>query len=228
MADDAVSAPAPEDLLELMRARLGELGVPAPVSSGRRDPYAVLVSTVVSLRTRDAVTRKVSAGLLAGAPTVEKLAEMDTAELQELLRPAGFFRQKARQLKSAARVITESHRGEVPSTRKGLLSLPGVGPKTAGYVLGIAFGKPAVCVDVHVHRIANRMGLVRTESPEETEEELMELFPRRLWIGINHVFVRYGQNVCLPRRPDCGSCPAAGWCPSSKEPNDLHNEGKED
>jgi endonuclease-3 len=217
----AGTVPAPKRLLEQMRDRLGELGVPAPVSTGRRDPYAVLVSTVVSLRTRDAVTRKVSARLLKRAATVEELAEMDAGELEEILRPAGFYRQKARQLRSAANAILEAHGGEVPSTRKGLLSLPGVGPKTAGYVLGMAFGTPAVCVDVHVHRIANRMGLVETKAPEETEQELMKLFPRRLWIGINHVFVRYGQNVCRPRRPDCGSCPFAGWCPASTESTDV-------
>jgi len=208
--------PAPADLLEAMRERLGELGVPAPVSSGRRDPYAVLVSTVVSLRTRDAVTRKVSRRLLSRAPDPRALASMDEAGLEEVLRPAGFFRQKAAQLRSTARILLFEHDGRVPSTREGLLSLPGVGPKTAGYVLGMAFGKPAVCVDVHVHRISNRMGLVSTATPEETERELERVFPRRLWIGINHVFVRYGQNVCRPRIPDCGSCPFAGWCPSSK------------
>ncbi len=208
--------PAPERLLASMRRRLGKLGVPAPVSTGRRDPYAVLVSTVVSLRTRDAVTRKVSRRLLERAPDAKTLASMDRDSLEEVLRPAGFFRQKARQLREAARMLVTEHGGNVPSTREGLLSLPGVGPKTAGYVLGMAFGKPAVCVDVHVHRISNRMGLVSTRTPEETETELQRLFPKSLWTGINHVFVRFGQNVCRPRRPDCGSCPFAGWCPSSE------------
>lgn len=212
---ETAAPPAPGKLLEAMRRRLGELGVPAPVSTGRRDPYAVLVSTVVSLRTRDAVTRKVARRLLERAPDPEALARIDPRELEEVLRPAGFFRQKARQLRSTAKTIVERFDGRVPSSREGLLSLPGVGPKTAGYVLGIAFGKPAVCVDVHVHRITNRMGLVSTRTPEETERELERIFPPSLWIGVNHVFVRYGQNVCRPRRPDCGSCPFAGWCPTA-------------
>ena len=203
-------------ILADMRETLGELGVPAPVSSGRRDPFAVLVATVVSLRTRDAVTRQVSRRLLQRAPDPAELARMETGELEELLRPAGFFRQKARQLKKTAERLLEDHDGRVPDTRPQLTALPGVGPKTASYVLGIAFRKPAICVDVHVHRIAGRMGLVDAGDPEETRRGLEALFPRDHWIGINHVFVRYGQRICRPRKPSCGACPFTGWCPSAE------------
>ena len=202
---------APAETLRLMTEHLGELGVPAPLSGGD-SPFDVLVGTVVSLRTRDAVTQKVTKRLLQRAPTPRELAGVPIGELEELLRPAGFYRVKARQLRETARLLCERHDGIVPGSRAELTSLPGVGGKTAAFVLGMAYGIPAVCVDVHVHRVSNRIGLLATRTPEQTETGLMRLFPREEWTGLNHVFVRFGQRVCLPSRPRCTVCPLKGEC----------------
>jgi endonuclease-3 len=196
-----------------MSEHLGELGRPSPLKEGK-SPFPVLVSTLVSLRTRDAVTEKVSSRLLDRAPDPESVLALPEGELENLLMPAGFFRQKARQLRGICAAVLERYGGEVPDSVEELLTLPGVGRKTACYVAGMAFGKPAVCVDVHVHRISNRTGLVTTRTPEETERALMQLYPRDLWNRINHLFVRFGQRVCRPVAPSCGRCPFSGWCPS--------------
>lgn len=203
-------------VLSAMREWVGEHGTPAPMETSR-DAFHVLVSTIVSLRTRDTVTRKVSAQLLSRAPTPGAMASIDIHSLEELLRPAGFFRQKAGQLRDLSRILLRDFDGEVPDSMEELLSLPGVGRKTANFVLGMVFGRPAVCVDVHVHRISNRLGLVNTASPEDTETALQELFPRSEWTGINHTMVRFGQRVCRPVRPACGLCPLADECPSRKK-----------
>lgn len=200
--------------LRVMRECLGELGAPAPLETSM-DAFHVLVSTIVSLRTRDATTRKVSGQVLSRTPTPEAMAAIDRRSLEELLRPAGFFRQKAGQLKELSRILLRDFEGEVPDSMEELLSLPGVGRKTANFVLGMVFGIPAVCVDVHVHRISNRLGLVNTGSPEETETALRELFPRKEWTGINHTMVRFGQRVCRPVKPACGLCPLADKCPGA-------------
>lgn len=203
-------------VLRRMREWLGELGAPAPLETSS-DPFHVLVSTIVSLRTRDATTRKVSGQVLYRAPTPEAMAAIDRRSLEELLRPAGFFRQKAGQLRELSNILLQDFDGEVPDSMEELLSLPGVGRKTANFVLGMVFGRPAICVDVHVHRISNRLGLVNTSSPEGTETALQELFPRREWTGINHTMVRFGQRVCKPVKPACGLCPLADECPVGKK-----------
>ena len=202
---------APAETVRLMKEHLGDLGVPAPLAGGK-NPFNVLVGTVVSLRTRDAVTHTVTKRLLQRASTPRELAAVPLALLEELLRPAGFFRVKARQLKETARLLCELHGGSVPRSRDELTALPGVGGKTAAFVMGMAFGIPAVCVDVHVHRVSNRIGLLATRTPGQTETELMRMFPREEWTGLNHVFVRFGQRVCLPSRPGCKECPLKGEC----------------
>ncbi len=201
----------PAETVRLMTEHLGDMGVPAPLSGGV-SPFNVLVGTVVSLRTRDAVTLEVTKRLLQRAPTPCELAGAPLCELEELLRPAGFFRVKARQLKETARLLCERHGGVVPRNRDELTALPGVGGKTAAFVMGMAFGIPAVCVDVHVHRVSNRTGLLATRTPEQTEAGLMRIFPREEWTGLNHVFVCFGQRVCLPVRPRCTACPLKGEC----------------
>jgi len=176
------------------------------------DPFSVLVGTVISLRTRDAVTATVTERVLKKAPDPKTMISVNTEDLAELLRPAGFFNRKARQLKLISEIILNKHDGRVPHRREQLEMLPGVGGKTAAFVLSMGYGIPAICVDVHVHRISNRLGLVETGTPEETEKELMRLMPVDLWIPLNHVFVRFGQQICLPRRPACTVCPLNDWC----------------
>lgn len=201
------------DLLRRMRESAGELGVPAPMESSR-NAFHVLVSTIISLRTRDATTRTVSGRVLERAPDPRTMMGLRRGELEELLRPAGFFRQKASQLKRISEILMSEYGGEVPDSMEELLSLPGVGRKTANFVLGMVYDVPSICVDVHVHRISNRLGLVSTGTPEETEYSLMELFPRELWTGINHTMVRFGQRVCRPVSPLCDECSLADECPA--------------
>lgn len=201
----------PRKLLETMSQSIGEPGLPSPLVAGA-DPFFVLVGTIISLRTRDAVTEVVTRRVIAAVPSLEKLAAISAEDLAELLHPAGFFNRKAVQLKKIAEILLRDYNGEIPADRKALESLPGVGSKTAAYVLSMAFRIPAICVDVHVHRIANRMGIIETATPDGSEKALMEYFPEELWIPLNHIFVRFGQRICLPRNPKCSGCIFKGWC----------------
>jgi len=168
---------------------------------------------VISLRTKDAVTAEASARLFAAAATPTAVAAIPEKRIATLIFPAGFYNTKARQIREIARRVAEEHGGAVPREREALLELPGVGRKTANLVLGLGFGIPAICVDTHVHRISNRLGLVATKTPEQTEVALETVLPRRLWIDINDLLVTFGQQVCHPTSPKCSSCPLALRCP---------------
>ena len=183
------------------------------IADARRDPFRVLVSTIISLRTRDEVTFAASDRLLNTAPTVYDLKRLSETRVQELIYPAGFYRNKASNLKRIADTIVNDHDGSVPNTREGLTALPGVGRKTANLVLGLGFSIPAICVDIHVHRIPNRLGWIKTKTPEASEHALMETLPQRFWIPINELLVGFGQRVCTPQSPWCSRCPFGGTCP---------------
>ncbi len=177
------------------------------------DPFSILVATILSLRTRDAVTEKAAQRLAPLAPTPEALRDLPLAVLEEAIRPVGFYRTKARALKALAGALLERHGGKVPDDLEALLALPGVGRKTANLVLTEGFRKPGICVDTHVHRICNWWGVVETRTPEETEAELRNILPRRWWIPVNGLLVSFGQQVCRPVAPRCGSCPLSEACP---------------
>ena len=179
----------------------------------RRDPFRLLVACVISLRTKDEVTAQASARLFAVAAAPEALARLPQSRIAKLIFPAGFYNTKAKQIREISRRIARDHGDRVPADREALLALPGVGRKTANLVLGLGFGIPAICVDTHVHRISNRLGLVRTKNPEETEHALEKVLPRRLWIEINDLLVTFGPNVCQPVSPWCSTCPLAARCP---------------
>lgn len=179
----------------------------------RRDPFRLLVACVISLRTKDEVTAQASARLFAVAATPETLARLQETRIAKLIFPAGFYNTKAKQIREISRRIARDHGDRVPADREALLALPGVGRKTANLVLGLGFGIPVICVDTHVHRISNRLALVRTKNPEETEHALEKVLPRRLWIEINDLLVTFGQNVCQPVSPWCSTCPLAARCP---------------
>ena len=186
------------------------------VGTFAQGPYAlfqILVSTVLSLRTKDDVTEKASLRLFKLARTPEELLKLDVHRIERTIFPVGFYRTKAGQLIRICRLLIERHRGEVPRTMEELLALPGVGRKTANLVLTVGHGLPGICVDTHVHRISNRWGLVRTKTPEETEERLRKVLPRKYWIGFNDLLVSYGQNLCQPVSPHCSRCPIAKHCP---------------
>ena len=182
------------------------------LAARRRDPFDVLVSTIISLRTKDEVTGPASRRLLARAPTIPELAALPEAEIASLIYPAGFYNTKARQLRAVAAILQRDHGGTVPDSMAALLRLPGVGRKTANLVLGLSFGIPAICVDTHVHRICNRLGWVDTREPDATELALAGAMPRRYWIPINAVMVTFGQQVCTPQSPRCSVCPVYGLC----------------
>ncbi len=194
---------------------LAEAPVPSvsQVARRRHDPFHVLVSTMISLRTKDAVTTRSAEKLLDAAPDPESLARLPEGRLARLIYPAGFYRVKAKNLRAVARIILESYGGTVPRTMEELLALPGVGRKTANLVLTLGYGLPGICVDTHVHRISTRLGWVSTTSPEKTEEALRERLPRRHWIGINEILVRFGQTVCTPLSPWCSQCVIRRRCP---------------
>jgi len=177
----------------------------------RNDPFIVLISTILSQRTRDEQTKTATDQLFEVYGTPEKIANAPIDEIERLIRPSGFYKNKAKVVKEVATIIKENN-GIVPSNINELLELPGVGRKTANCVLVYGFNIPAVPVDTHVHRITNRIGLVDTNTPEETELRLRELVPREYWIVLNEILVRYGQTVCKPLGPECGDCPIKEMC----------------
>jgi endonuclease-3 len=182
------------------------------VERATRSPFHVLVACVISLRTRDEVTAQAAARLFTAADTAPALAAMEVGDIARAIYPAGFYNTKARQLQRIAEHIVSRHGGCVPADEDSLLALPGVGRKTANLVLGIGHGVPAICVDTHVHRIPNRLGLIRTRTPVESERALMAALPRNMWIPANDLLVTFGQNRCHPVSPRCSGCPLDDLC----------------
>jgi endonuclease-3 len=180
---------------------------------GRADPFQTLVATVLSQRTREEKTAEAAAALFARYPDAPSLAAAKASDVERLIRPAGFYRQKAPTIIEISRRLLKDHGGEVPRGLEELLALPGVGRKTANCVLVFAFGIPAIPVDTHVHRISNRLGWVRTRAPEQTEEALIRFLPKRYWMDINELFVLFGREICRPIGPRCSECPLFK-CPS--------------
>lgn len=179
-----------------------------------QDPFQVLIGTILSQRTRDENTDRASAKLFAVYPDAPRLAAAPQAKVEKLIHETGFYRTKARGIRACAKEILGRFGGVVPHDMESLLTLPHVGPKTANCVLVFGYGIPGVPVDTHVHRIANRFGVVRTRSPEETEARLREVLPERYWIPINPLLVQHGQNLCRPNGPLCPSCPIRTLCPT--------------
>jgi endonuclease-3 len=176
------------------------------------DPFRILIGTILSARSRDENTTKVVNKLFERFKTPQDLAAADVEELKKMIHNIGFYNVKAERIKEVSQVLVSRFAGQVPSDIDSLLELPGVGRKTANCVLVYAFDKPAIPVDVHVHRISNRLGLVNTKTPEQTEIELSKFVDKRLWTKVNDTFVMYGQNICLPVRPNCGACDLKRIC----------------
>lgn len=182
------------------------------VEKERRSPFHLLVACIISLRTKDEVTGEASARLFRLADTPADLGKLRKEEIEAAIYPAGFYRNKAGQLKTIGGILEEKYGGEVPADLESLLALPGVGRKTANLVLGLGFGIPAICVDTHVHRIPNRLGMVSTSTPDQSERALEKLLPKNCWIDINDLLVTFGQNCCKPISPLCSSCPLDDLC----------------
>jgi len=175
-------------------------------------PFRVLIRTILSQRTRDENTDHASALLFSKFRTPEEIAQADIEDIEKLIVSAGFYHVKAARIKEVSQILLDEFEGKVPNTIEELLTLPGVGRKTANCVLVYGFKKPAICVDVHVHRISNRMGLVETRTPEQTEYELKKLVPRKYWLEINELMVQFGQTICRPVNPLHNICPVSDWC----------------
>ncbi len=176
------------------------------------DPFQILVSTLLSLRTKDEVTAKAAQKLFARARTPEQIVALGKNKIQKLIYPVGFYPTKAGRLVEISEIIIEKYNGKVPGDLDALLELPGVGRKTANLVLVEGFQKPAICVDTHVHRISNRIGYVRTKTPDKTEFALRKKLPLKHWIKYNELLVAFGQVICRPVSPFCSRCPAARMC----------------
>ena len=182
------------------------------VYAEKGDPFIVLVSCILSLRTRDKVTHEASERLFALADTPRALAALPIAKIQKAIYPVCFYRVKARSLKALARDLLSRFDSRVPDGMEELLSLRGVGRKTANLTLTLGHRKPGICVDIHVHRISNRLGYVRTKTPEQTETALRAKLPREYWMIYNDLLVPYGQNICAPVSPRCSVCALSRHC----------------
>ena len=176
-------------------------------------PFEILVSTLLSLRTRDEVTAAAAKRLFNAARTPQEMLNLGEKELQSLIYPVGFYPTKSKRLLEISRILVGRHQGKVPDQLEALLKLPGVGRKTANLVLSEGFRKEAICVDTHVHRISNRIGYVKTRRPEETEFALRGKLPKKHWPIYNELLVAFGQVICRPVSPLCSRCPVAGMCP---------------
>ena len=176
------------------------------------DPYKVLIRTILSQRTRDENTDQATENLFNKYKDIYEVVDAPIDDIKELIKPAGFYNVKAARIQEVSQILIDEYGGEVPDTLEELVKLPGVGRKTANCVLVFAFDLPAIPVDTHVHRISNRLGLVDTKEPEETEVELSKIAPKELWVKLNDLMVQFGQNICKPIGPQCEICPCTEIC----------------
>jgi endonuclease-3 len=202
----------PETVLNSIRNHIHGLNPPVEAfeSSIRTGPFRILISVLLSSRTKDPVTLKASRALFAAADTPEEMLKLGSEKISKMIFPVGFYSRKSDNIMKICRILID--RGGVPDTFDELVRLPGVGRKTANLVLALAFDIPAIAVDTHVYRISRRLGWTGGNSPETVEEELKELFPVRLWNRLNKTLVGFGQTVCAPRNPDCDKCPVSRYC----------------
>ncbi len=202
-------------MMRLLEKELGQFGLP-PVSAmaGEAvvDPFKILVSTIISARTKDEVTGPATERLFLLADTPAAMSKLPEERIERAIFPAGFYRTKAKALRKAARELVDRFGSRVPDTIEELLTLPGVGRKTANLVVTLAHNKAGICVDTHVHRITNRWGYVKTKTPHETEQALRAKLPKKHWIAINTILVMHGQNICKPVSPLCSRCPVFKYC----------------
>ena len=178
------------------------------------DPFKVLICCILSLRTNDLTTYPCSLRMLELGTTPQDFLKVDVETLAKAIYPVGFYKNKAQQILDISKELVENYDGKVPASIDELVKFKGVGRKTANLVMAKGFGIPAICVDVHVHRISNRLGWVKTKTPEETEMELRKLLPEKYWLDINTILVTFGQNLCKPQRPMCETCPVQEYCES--------------
>ncbi len=198
-------------ITRILRKEVRQWPVPA-IGHYTRTPFTTLISCILSLRTQDRTTTRASESLFEVTDTPEGLLELSPRRIERLIYPVSFYRVKARTLLKISEELLARFEGRVPDELEDLLTLPGVGRKTANIVVTLAFGKPGIAVDIHVHRISNRLGYVETNNPDETELVLRGKLPPKYWIVINDLFVAFGQNLCKPTSPHCSICPVGKYC----------------
>lgn len=202
-----------EQVIRLVKRAVRQWETPTVIRMGReKQPFRILVSCILSLRTRDAVTDAAARRLFALADTPDAMLGLDLQSIEKAIYPAAFYRMKSKTLHSICRRLLENYGGRVPDSIDDLLKFKGVGRKTANLTVILGYGKPGICVDTHVHRIANRWGYVATRSPDATEQALRKKLPKKFWKELNGLLVAFGQNVCKPLSPLCDSCCVAGFC----------------
>ena len=202
------------EIIKILRATSLEWREPivTEIAHSSRDPFKVLISTIISLRTKDEVTREASERLYKLAETPEKMLQLKSKKIEKAIYPAGFYRNKAKTILNISKDIIKKYDGRVPDDLDELLTLNGVGRKTANLVLTQGYSLPGICVDTHVHRISNRIGYVSTKNPKDTEFALREKLPKEYWIEYNDLLVAFGQNICKPISPMCSQCPVHNHC----------------
>ena len=202
-----------DKVFEIIREEANSLREPIVSRVARaEDAFQVLISTMLSLRTKDATTEEAFGRLFSLAASPEQIVDLSLSEIEKAIFPVGFYRTKAKNIREVSRILTDEYGGRVPEDMERLLALPGVGRKTANLVVILAFGGLGICVDTHVHRITNRWGYVKTKTPDETEMRLREILPVKYWTRINDYLVPYGQNICVPVSPFCSRCRLTEYC----------------
>jgi endonuclease-3 len=203
-----------DKIVETLRKAVASMQVPivTEISQSRRSPFEILVTTILSLRTKDEVTRAASIRLFGRITTPHELIDLGESEIASLIYPVGFYKTKAKTLIEICKRLINDYGSEVPNDLDELLTLKGVGRKTANLVITLGYGKLGVCVDTHVHRISNRLGYVGTKTPEQTEMALRKKLPRQYWIEYNDLLVTWGQNICKPISPFCSKCDISAYC----------------
>lgn len=203
-----------KEIVRILKKECKKLDVPIVtlIAQQKKDPFRILISTVLSARTKDETTAKASRQLFKVAPTLSKLLKLNQKQIEKLIYPVGFYKTKAKNLHKLARQLKTDYKGKVPQSIEELVKLAGVGRKTANLVMTLGFRKHAICVDTHVHKISNRLGYTKTKTPEQTEFALRKKLPKKYWIIYNDLLVAWGQSVCRPISPWCSKCAIRKYC----------------
>lgn len=203
-----------EEVIKILKKEQQNWKVPVVtlIALNSKDPFKILLSTIISLRTKDEVTIESSKRLFNLIKKPKDIFKIEVEEIEKAIYPCGFYRRKAIQIKEICEIISKKYKGIVPNNLNSLLEFKGVGRKTANLVLSQGYNLPAICVDIHVHRISNRLGIIKTKTPEETENSLIEKLDKKYWIEYNCLFVAFGQSICKPISPYCSKCPVFKYC----------------
>jgi endonuclease-3 len=205
-----------DEVISLVKKQIEKFKAPYVTRiSSEKNPFKILVSTILSSRTKDEITKQASQRLFLKVKNPNDLIKLSIKEIEKLIYPVGFYRVKARNLKKLAEILIKDYNGKVPNSINELIKLPGVGRKTANLVVTLGFNKYGICVDTHVHRIVNRWGYIKTKTPKETEYALRKKLPKKHWKKINSILVVFGQNICTPILPKCSSCNLNNICPKN-------------